>query len=747
MLRLPILACLLLIVILALPGSAARDSGHRPLADLTYAAYLGGRGADAAAAIAVDGAGNIYMTGGTYSPDFPTRNPYQPALHGGRDAFLTKLDPSGAAVYSTYLGGSGDDYGTGIAVDASGAAYVTGSTASTDFPLLHPLQPAYAGADDVFVTKLDPAGVPVYSTYLGGSGADEGGGIAVDGAGAAYLTGNTASANFPRARAYQPALGGDFDAFVTKVDPAGSALVYSTYLGGSDVDAGAGIAVDGAGAAYVAGYTRSANFPLAAAYQPALAGLYDAFVTKLAPDGAAPIYSTYLGGAADDYGTGIAVDSSGAAYIAGYTASANFPLVSPLQPTFAGPTDAFLAKLDPAGVAPVYATYVGGGGADRGAAVAVDSTGAAYVAGQTASATFPLVQPVQAHYGGGLWDAFALKVDPPGHAALYATYLGGAGDDTAAGIAVDGAGHAYLAGATTSTDLPGVAPGGPPNAGAGDAFVAVLADLAPPASPTPMPIPPGLTPSPTPTRTPAITSSPSPRPGTPTASPTPAGCQLAFVDVPDGQPFYPYIRCLACQGTAGGYRCGGVGEPCPGSYFRPSADVTRGQLAKIVANAAGLAAPVPAGQQTFADVSGANAFWLPIERLAALGMVSGYACGGPREPCDGASRPYFRSNGNATRGQIAKIVANAAGLGAPVPPTQQSFADIPPGSPFWLFIERLAAVGAVSGYACGGPAEPCDAATRPYFRSGANTTRGQMAKIAANTFFPGCAVLGARAAP
>jgi hypothetical protein len=204
-----------------------------------------------------------------------------------------------------------------------------------------------------------------------------------------------------------------------------------------------------------------------------------------------------------------------------------------------------------------------------------------------------------------------------------------------------------------------------------------------------------------------------------------------YWDVPPNSPFYGYIHCLACRGIVSGY--------ADGSYH-PGADVTRGQLAKIIANAAGLADPIPPTQQTFADVPLSNAFWLWVERLTAAGAISGYACGGAGEPCMPPDNlPYFRWGAPATRGQIAKIDALAAGYSDPIPTTQQTFEDVPSSNPFWVFIEALAARGITSGYTCGGVGEPCQPPTnRPYFRWGASATRGQVAKIAANTFYPNC---------
>ena len=214
-----------------------------------------------------------------------------------------------------------------------------------------------------------------------------------------------------------------------------------------------------------------------------------------------------------------------------------------------------------------------------------------------------------------------------------------------------------------------------------------------------------------------------------TVTPTPTPCAVQFSDVPATHPFYSFVRCLACRGIVAGYADG---------TFRPGAGVTRGQLAKILASAAGLSTAIPSTQRTFTDVPNSNAFWLFIERLAATGAISGYACGGPGEPCDGQNRPYFRWGAQATRGQIAKITAVTAGWNDSIPTTQQTFTDVPPTNAFWSWIEALAIRQIISGYACGGVGEPCDPANRPYFRWGAQATRGQMSKIAANTFFPGC---------
>ncbi|MFB3778210.1 MAG: SBBP repeat-containing protein [Bryobacteraceae bacterium] len=379
-----------------------------------------------------------------------------------------RIDPVNLA-YSTCLGGNGADEGYGIAVDAAGSAYVTGYTSSSNFPTQSPYQATFQGTD-VFVTKLSPAGnALVYSTYLGGSytpsglgslggtGKDMAYAIAVDAAGSAYVTGATDSTNFPTLSAYQSAFKGVIsDAFVTKLSPAGDALVYSTYLGGSDDDSGYGIAVDTGGSAYVTGLTWSWDFPVQSPWQPTEAGSCDVFVTKLSPAGSALVYSTFLGGSGRDMGYGIAVDAIGSAYVTGFTASTNFPTRSPYQAAFQGVEDAFVTKLSAAGSVLVYSTYLGGSGQDEGRGIAVDATGSAYIAGGTQSSNFPTQSPYQAINDQTYYkdEAFVTKLSPSGNALVYSTYLGGYGRDTSYGIAVDAAGSAYVTGATEGVNFP-----------------------------------------------------------------------------------------------------------------------------------------------------------------------------------------------------------------------------------------------------------------------------------------------------
>jgi len=380
---------------------------------LIYSTYLGATNDDRVRGIAVDGSGNAYIIGETYCGDFPTQDPLQPNCSGNYDAFVAKLNPSGSAlVYSTYLGGSDTDSGLGIKVDSSGNAYITGVTYSINFPTQNPVQPVFGGYCDAFVVKLNASGSAlVYSTYLGGSSDDQahGWGIAVDSSGNAYITGATCSDDFPIQNPVQPVFGGTYDAFVAKLNTSGSALVYSTYLGGSDTDRGEGIAVDSSGNAYITGTTWSIDFPTQDPLQPNRGASFSAFVAKLNPSGSALIYSTYLGGSDSDSGKGIAVDSSGNAYITGTTWSIDFPTQDPLQSDCGGYNDAFVAKLNPLGSALVYSTYLGGSDSDGGTGIAVDTSGNAYITGTTRSADFPTWNPLQPDYSAS-YDAFVAKI-------------------------------------------------------------------------------------------------------------------------------------------------------------------------------------------------------------------------------------------------------------------------------------------------------------------------------------------------
>ena len=387
------------------------------------------------------------------------------------------VQPGNGLVWSTYLGGSYVDPANGIAVDGTGYAYVAGVTESTDFPVTpgafqRVCPSAGSACGTAFVAKLNASGTGLlYATYLGGSGGDEAGGIAVGGAGAAYVAGLTNSTDFPvTPGAFQMTSHGygSETAFVTELNAAGTGLVYSTYLGGSGGDEAYGVAVDGAGHAFVAGVTQSTDFPVTpGAFQTTNHGYGSetAFVTELNAAGKGLVYGTYLGGSDRDQALGIAVDAAGDAFVAGLTESTDFPATPGAFQMTCGDTgdgcaagDAFVAKLDAGGTRLVYATYLGGSYVDGATGIAVDAAGYAYVAGDTYSQDFPVTPGAFQATNHGVENAFVTELNAAGKGLVYSTYLGGSDYDRAGGIAVDDAGQAFVAGVTTSADFP-VTPG------------------------------------------------------------------------------------------------------------------------------------------------------------------------------------------------------------------------------------------------------------------------------------------------
>jgi hypothetical protein len=497
------------------------DSSRELVVDptLVYSTYLGGSGGccggDSATGIAVDSQGNAYVTGAAASTDFPvSANAFQKmnksskAVPYGTSAFVTKFNAAGTALlYSTYIGGSGGyitpdgggdyDASTSIAVDSAGSAYITGYTYSSDFPVTeNAYQKVNTGADsggsNAFITRLNGDGSALtYSTYLGGIGftidpgfpplsfpGDGARAIAVDSSGNAYVTGSATSSNFPvTPGAYQttsvcPTLDVDEDEynayiFVTKMNPQGSGLVYSTYLG-SDCSSGSeAIAVDTSGNAYIAGFTSSSEFPVTAdAFQKAsFTGfrVETAFITKFNPAGSALAYSTYLGGSGGSGARAIAVDAAGSAYVAGETIDSDFPVTeNAFQKTqhLQDGSNAFVTKFNPAGSALVYSTYLGGSdgccGGDFASRIAVDAYGNAYVTGSAGSSSFPVTgNAFQKVNHNSEFSAFMTQLNPEGSALMYSTYLGGSGIwDIGNAIAVDVFGQSYVAGSASSTDFP-----------------------------------------------------------------------------------------------------------------------------------------------------------------------------------------------------------------------------------------------------------------------------------------------------
>jgi hypothetical protein len=365
------------------------------------------------------------------------------------------IDP--VITYSTFLGGSGIDAATAVAVDSTGSTYITGFTDSANFPTANPARNFNAGGNEVFIAKLNPSGNSLmYCTYIGGAGDDRGYGIAVDAVGSAYVTGWTASQNFPVQLPLQSRLAGLRNAFVLKLNPAGNTLQFSTYLGGNAQDSGNAIALDAGGNLYIAGDTTSINFPNTG-FQRGNRGGSDAFITKISGDGARLLYSTYLGGSGNDRASGIVVGPAGNAYVTGSTSSTDFPVRGAFQNANAGGQDAFLTKLSSDGTALMFSTYLGGAGGtvsypEAGQAIAMDTQENTYVAGVTSSINFPVSNAFRSALSGQC-DAFVAKFDKSGNLA-YSTYFGGSGIDVANGIAVDSNGSAWVVGYTYSTDLP-----------------------------------------------------------------------------------------------------------------------------------------------------------------------------------------------------------------------------------------------------------------------------------------------------
>jgi hypothetical protein len=479
---------------------------HEPLVIdpyLYYSTYLGGSGGDAGNAIALDTYGEAYVTGSTASTDFPAGgsaagvSPYQKSYGGDTDAFITKLGSDGEAIiYSTYLGGNNYDVGEGIAVDSSTNVYVVGSTSSANFPTTaSAFQIAYGGNTDAFVSKLDPSGAKLlFSSFLGGSAIDYGLAIALDPSGNVFVTGYTQSTNFPTVNPIQSGNSGNGDAFVAEIDtnlPQNQQLVYSTYLGGSSADSGQGIAVDSGDNAYVTGYTFSTNFPVYNAYQTANAGSVDAFITVISAYGSSFVFSTYLGGTGDDRAWAIALDSQDNIYIAGSTLTPCSPATTTPPTTYCNPVStfpttpgayqtyatkeapgysaAFVTEMNHYGTALLYSTLLAGSLTDVASGIAVDTAGNAYVTGYTESSDFRTANAVQASYSGGTCgstpcqDAFVTEVNTQGTSLVYSTFLGGSAGNFGNGIAVwsngtnNGDFEAAIAGTTFSSNFPAIA--------------------------------------------------------------------------------------------------------------------------------------------------------------------------------------------------------------------------------------------------------------------------------------------------
>jgi hypothetical protein len=393
-----------------------------PAGAIVFTTYFGGAGTDESHSLALDPAGNMYITGFTLSTDFPTVNAFQKTLSGTQDAYALKLDKNGSTlVYSTYFGGNSTDRGFGIAVDPGGNAIFAGATLSRDFPTTNAFQSFFAGGlGEAFLTKLGPTGTPVFSTFLGGNGNDQAYDVGRDDDGNIVLTGFTTSQNFPTHKALSANYrGGTDDIFITKFNESGSALVFSTYFGGTGSDNGVRLALDKDKKIYVTGYTSSLDFPLANPAQLFHGGIndpftptFDAFLIKLHADGQNADFSTYIGGEDHDSGVSVAVDKDGFIYLAGWTTSLRFYAINALGGFLRGPRDGFVMKIASDSSVVVFSSYLGGFGSEGATSVAVDSSSNVYATGYTLSFDFPL-NPETMFQGAtaGMQDGFLVKIN------------------------------------------------------------------------------------------------------------------------------------------------------------------------------------------------------------------------------------------------------------------------------------------------------------------------------------------------
>jgi uncharacterized protein (TIGR03437 family) len=386
---------------------------------LVWYTYVGGTALNDSEKIAIDSSGNTYVAGFTSSTDFPVLKAAQPVFGGGyENAVIVKVDRNGKLVYSTYLGGNNQERAQGLAVDATGAAFVSGFTWSIDFPVMNAIQPRMTGRPDAFLAKLSPAGDRfLFATYLGGSGLEYGGSVALDSGGNPVIVGTTASADFPTVNSLQPALGtGAESGFITKISSAGDKILYSSYFGANAVVLLRAVKLDSADNIWVFGEVGGPGLPLQNPLQSSFGGGdMDGVIAKLNAKGDSILFSTYFGGSGIDFPSDLAVDSAGNAYASGFTYSPDFPVKNTMQP-FVGAThgyknDTFLIKISPSG-ALIYSTLLGGDGPDFNGGVTVGSNGAVYLSGSTNSDDFPLKNPLQATYGGGPSDMYIVRLAP-----------------------------------------------------------------------------------------------------------------------------------------------------------------------------------------------------------------------------------------------------------------------------------------------------------------------------------------------
>jgi hypothetical protein len=427
-------------------------------ASIAWSSYYGGHngpGNDRGKTIAVDEDGNVYVTGYALSTDFPVSGAFSPLNKGGSDVFVSKLAPTGSnLIWSTYVGGSGEEAGLAIAVNASQAVYVTGWTTSSDFPQVRAFSSPAANFQDAFVFKLKPSGATLaWSSRLGGSQQDVGQAIALDGLGHVIVAGWTESDDLPRKdQGFNSSFGGTRDGFVALIQDFWPSLTWTAYMGGLSSEAINGLAVDVFGDIVVSGQTFSSDFPVVNAFQPTAGGGCDGFVAKIGVSPPSVIWSSYLGGSAEDVAYGVGVDPLGDVYVTGATLSTNFPVPGGFDPSHNGFHDAFVVKINASGPGISWGTYLGGSDSDFGAGISVSDSGAVIVSGNTYSIDFPTVAAFSPSNSGSN-DAFIAVYSNDGSALLSSSYLGGGGHDEAYGVVVQN-GAAYATGFTSSENFP-----------------------------------------------------------------------------------------------------------------------------------------------------------------------------------------------------------------------------------------------------------------------------------------------------
>ncbi len=449
---------------------------------ISWSSFLGGSGFDAANRLAIDQVGNMYVSGELDSSDFPTVGAFDPALSGGQDIFVAKINAGGSVAWSTYIGGSGIEHVYGLAVDSGGNVYVAGVTSSGDFPTLNGFDANLSGPGDAFVMKLRPDGTGlVWSTLFGGSGVEEAeagasGGLAIDAAGNVYVAGITTSPDLPVLGGFDMSHNGSEDVYVAKFDASGAVLLWCSYLGGSGRDNVFGMSLDSGGNILLTGGTLSINFPILAGLgnSPAPPPTMNVFFSKVSASGATLEWSSVFTGVGR--GHRIAVDSAGNVYVVGQTDSSGFPVVGGFQTSYGGGSaDAFLAKLNPSGTTVLWSTYLGGTGSDTNAVFSVRGDGSIYFGMETSSPNLPTVGPFDMTLSGS-HDGFVARIDPVGSSIAWSSYLGGTGAEVITGIRHGSAGKVYAVGYTTSVDFPIVDGFDAIHGGSLDAFVVVLTE-------------------------------------------------------------------------------------------------------------------------------------------------------------------------------------------------------------------------------------------------------------------------------